>query len=135
VRILLGMALTLLVSAGTVGGIHARNDRAGGADSQASSPTTPTCDIQNATDCPVSKQKKEFIRWEAPSGEARHVCFPTTAPFGTDHFDVRPGHHKDSGPIKGSPATGTEYPYTMSKDPCNQSHSVPKNSAKVIVED
>ena len=30
--------------------------------------------------------------------------------------------------------TGTEFPYTTSADPCNQPHSKPRNSAKVIVE-
>lgn len=134
-RIALGILVTPLVSLGTGGGVRPQNDRPRATSSQSSPSAQPVCDIQDATDCRVSKGKKQFIWWEAPPDEARHVCFPTSAPFGTDHFDIRPGHHKSSGRIKGSPVTGTEFPYTTSADPCNQPHSKPRNSAKVIVED
>ena len=75
-RIALGILVTLLVSLGTGGGVRPQNDRPRATSSQSSPSAQPVCDIQDATDCRVSKGKKQFIWWEAPPDEARHVAFP-----------------------------------------------------------
>jgi hypothetical protein len=138
VRMLLGLLFTLLMFVGPVGDRHSLDDSREAAASQ-TPPSTAKCEIQDARDCSLSKQRPEFILWKAPANEQRNVCFDAPYPFASQNFHIDPGSSTPSGPIviQPPPKKGTEFKYRTGKNPCPNPDSETKirNHAKVIVED
>jgi hypothetical protein len=124
-----------MVCVGLGGNVHSQNPNSGAAAPQAS-PTTAKCEIQDAKDCSISKGKGEFIRWKAPAGERRNVCFESPYPFATQEFHIKAGDHQDSGliVIQPPPANGTKFLYHTGKNPCPNPDRH-RNTAKVIIEE
>ncbi|MGC2739801.1 MAG: hypothetical protein WA274_18060 [Candidatus Acidiferrales bacterium] len=137
-RILLGMVVMLMMSAGPLGDTYSQTYSREAMASQTPPPAAPKCEIQDARDCYVSKRKHEGIRWKAPANENRNVCFDAPYPFAKQEFHIPRGGNEDSGPIvlQPPPTTGREFKYRTGKNPCpNPSPDKIRNSAKVIVED